>query len=164
MTDDLVTIASFSQPYEAQLARGTLEASGIESVLRDEHTVGADWFFSTALGGVKIQVRSSDVSEARRVLEPVLKPAGPRLTCPHCESGRARRVINLWPTMVLLSLLAITIVTFGLEELVFEARTRALVSRLGLGTAGSAQLIFLIFMFFRRPWRCLDCGHTWKTR
>lgn len=63
----LVTIAAFSHPLEAHIVRGRLETEGIESFITDENMV-TNWLFSTALGGVRIQVREDDAERARGIL------------------------------------------------------------------------------------------------
>ncbi|NVJ50746.1 MAG: DUF2007 domain-containing protein [Gammaproteobacteria bacterium] len=52
----LVSIASFSFPHEAHVARALLESEGIPVIVADEHTINMQWLYSDALGGVKIQV------------------------------------------------------------------------------------------------------------
>ena len=69
MRETLVTIARFSHPHESHVWRARLESEGIGCFLADEHTVSANWFYSNAVGGVKLQVRASDSVEARRLLE-----------------------------------------------------------------------------------------------
>jgi hypothetical protein len=69
---DLVVLRAFRDVPEALLAKGRLEASGIECFLADENMVRMDWFISNLLGGVKLLVQPSDFSQASRILsEPV---------------------------------------------------------------------------------------------
>jgi len=51
----LVTVARFVDPPSAHLARGLLEANGIESFVFNEHYVGMDWLHSQAIGGVELR-------------------------------------------------------------------------------------------------------------
>ncbi len=60
MPQKLITIANFTLPVEANLAKAKLESDGIQSFVIDEHTVGMDFAYSQALGGVKLQVRKKD--------------------------------------------------------------------------------------------------------
>jgi len=54
------------------LAKGRLQASGIECFLADENMVRMDWFISNLLGGIKLMVQPADFSRASRILsEPV---------------------------------------------------------------------------------------------
>ena len=66
---ELKSIASFSFPHEAHLAKSKLEASGIRAFIRDEHTITMNWFYSNALGGVRLQVLESQMEEAIEVLK-----------------------------------------------------------------------------------------------
>jgi len=69
---DLVVLRSFRDVPEALLAKGRLEASGIECFLGDENMVRMDWFISNLLGGVKLLVQPADFSRASEILnEPV---------------------------------------------------------------------------------------------
>ena len=63
---DLVTVASFATPVEAGLARIRLDDAGIDTFLADEHF--APMLGSNVSGGVKLQVRRTDVRRASRLL------------------------------------------------------------------------------------------------
>ena len=65
----LVTIARFSFPYEAHIARGRLLSAGIPAWVADEHLVGMQWLYSQAVGGVRLQVSQMDVAEASAILQ-----------------------------------------------------------------------------------------------
>jgi tetratricopeptide (TPR) repeat protein len=85
----LVTIAKFSHPIEAHVAKTKLQASGVWSFLADEYTVRMNWLFSNTVGGVKLMVKAADVDIALEILnqepyDPKLKKSGPQ--CPACES------------------------------------------------------------------------------
>ena len=64
----LVTIATFTSPLEAHIVRGRLETERIETYVAHEHHIWANWFLSTALGGVKLQVKPEDAQRARDIL------------------------------------------------------------------------------------------------
>lgn len=69
---DLVVLRAFRDVPEALLAKGSLQASGIECFLADENMVRMDWFISNLLGGIKLMVQPADFSKASRILnEPV---------------------------------------------------------------------------------------------
>ncbi len=65
---DLVLLRRFRDVPEALLAKGRLDAHGIECFLGDENMVRMDWFISNLLGGVKLMVQPQDFSEASRIL------------------------------------------------------------------------------------------------
>jgi hypothetical protein len=95
----LITVATFTNPLEAHIVRGRLEAEHIETYVAHEHHIWANWFLSTALGGVKLQVRPEDVPRAREILrreqagdyqalvtDDGEEIAAPRPACPVCRS------------------------------------------------------------------------------
>jgi hypothetical protein len=65
---NLVLLRRFRDVPEALLAKGRLDASGIESFLADENMVRLDWFISNLLGGVKLLVEPENFSRASRIL------------------------------------------------------------------------------------------------
>ena len=67
MNEPLTTVAVFSTPIEAELARNRLEEQGIPAIVADAETVGL-FQLGGAFGGVKVQVAESDARRARRVL------------------------------------------------------------------------------------------------
>ena len=93
MPDRLVTIGSYSTPYEASLVRGELEAFDIDATLADVNAVSVNWLWSNLLGGVKVQVPQSEVEQALRVLaaewsdEPDGQDAPEVTTCPSCGNS-----------------------------------------------------------------------------
>ncbi len=68
MTEKLVTIGSYSTPYEANMVKSRLESAGIPAFVADEYTIGMNWLYSNALGGVKVQVPKSLAVEAQELL------------------------------------------------------------------------------------------------
>lgn len=69
MPDELVTIASFVTAPEAHEARIELESEGIEAIVADETLVTLAFPGTVGIGGVKLQVKASDVEQATRLLE-----------------------------------------------------------------------------------------------
>lgn len=68
MDEKLVTIAVFVAPYEAEMAKGDLEACGIPAFVVDQFTIGANPLYSNALGGIKLQVPASYAEEAHKII------------------------------------------------------------------------------------------------
>jgi hypothetical protein len=69
---DLVVLRAFRDVPEALLAKGRLQASGVECFLADENMVRMDWFISNLLGGIKLMVQPAEFSKASRILnEPI---------------------------------------------------------------------------------------------
>ena len=69
MATQLVTVATFSTPAEAQLAKNYLESEGMQAFVADEESVAMAWYLGNAYGGVKLQVFEDDARHACEVLE-----------------------------------------------------------------------------------------------
>ena len=68
MSNELVTIAAFSNETDAHLARIRLEGEGIKSYLADANIAAVNWLYTGAVGGIKLQVMSDDAEEAAAIL------------------------------------------------------------------------------------------------
>ena len=64
----LVTVETFSSPWQAQLARACLESEGIHAVVADEHFYRLYGALSGTMGGVKLQVRPEEAQRAADLL------------------------------------------------------------------------------------------------
>jgi hypothetical protein len=84
MTNDLVTIASYASPVEAEIAKNRLESSEIPAFLVGENTVNMAWHLTNAVGGIRLQVSQADADEARAILR-----------CPN-EEAEASQGEPLW--------------------------------------------------------------------
>ena len=62
--EDMISVAGFRDPTEAQFAKGMLESAGIETILQGEN---ANALYPGALR-VRLQVRAADESAARALL------------------------------------------------------------------------------------------------
>lgn len=145
MSDELVTIATFSRPMEAHLTRMRLESEGIECFIGDEYTVAANWLFSNAVGGVKLKVRESDAQEAAEILqqepadidsiemdEDMETPENIAIdkdepVCPKCDSS----------------------------DVYYEEYSRRAVF-------ASWLLLGIPLPFLKRKWSCKGCSYEWK--
>lgn len=135
MREKLITIATFSQPIEADLVKSKLESENIECFIADQNVIQWNWLYSNAVGGIKVQVRESD---AKRALE-VIKSKSEELDfsekdakivtlkCPKCNSS------------------TVTYEKFA-KKILF-------ISWLFLG---------IPLPFLKRKYRCIDCGYEWK--
>jgi hypothetical protein len=129
-----VTVATYWQPPGVHVARLRLEAADIPCMILDENLVATDWFFASAIGGIKLQVPLADATFARELLA---NPAGPVIAeepiydglvhCPRCGSTRVHAE-RLSRRLVFLSILVL----------------------------GAPLPIF------SRHSRCEDCGETWR--
>ena len=87
-------IRKFRDLPEALLAKGCLDSAGVEAFLADDNTVRLDWFWSNAVGNIKLLVDKENSEQASSLLEqPIpehLEVDGgeeywqPR--CPKCQS------------------------------------------------------------------------------
>jgi hypothetical protein len=68
-----VMIRQYRDVPIAALARNALDSAGIESFLVDENLVQMHWFYSDAIGGVKLYVRPEDVADANKVLDDLVQ-------------------------------------------------------------------------------------------
>jgi hypothetical protein len=66
MSDETVTVATFSNQGEAQIARGFLESCGIEVFVGDENMSRME--NPVLISGFKLQVRAADADTARELL------------------------------------------------------------------------------------------------
>jgi hypothetical protein len=69
MAGNLVTVATFDQTAQAHIARGALEAAGIQVAVNNEQTSSLFGGFTTALGGIRLVVREEDEEQAVQVLD-----------------------------------------------------------------------------------------------
>ena len=127
-------VATYQQPVVAHLARGCLEAEGIECRLADEHIVGVQWLYATAVGGVKLKVRERDQEWARTLLGDVGREhPSARWITGDLERPRCVRCgcLDLTPAATPLWLLL-----------------------------GSLLLLGVPLVFRRHRWACRQCGAT----
>lgn len=72
MDNELVTVHNANWVHDALFVKSVLEGDGIDAFVPDEHTLSVDPALGAALGGVRVQVRTSDAERARRVIAAVL--------------------------------------------------------------------------------------------
>ncbi len=69
MSENLVTVATFSFPAQAEAARWVLEQEGLQAFVMDANVIAADWFLGNAIGYVKLQVPQDQAAAAVKILE-----------------------------------------------------------------------------------------------
>ena len=69
--ETFITVLTVTYAYEVAVIRGRLESEGITCFVQDELIVQVNPFYSNAIGGVKLQVLSSDLSRAIEILKEV---------------------------------------------------------------------------------------------
>lgn len=65
---NLIVIASYSFPLDANIAKAALRSTGIPAFLADEHTINMQWLYSNAMGGVRVLVAKEHKSAAITLL------------------------------------------------------------------------------------------------
>ena len=71
---NLVVVHSFGSGPEAEMAKGTLEAAGIDAMIQADSAGGMRPHLAWASGGSKLLVREEDAAAAHDVLEPLATP------------------------------------------------------------------------------------------
>lgn len=136
--DDLVTIRQFRDLPQALLAKGCLESAGIQCAFTDDNMVRMDWFYSNAIGGIKLLVKAEDASDAEQLLS---QPIPERLEvsgvgdyeqpkCPNCGS--------------------------------LDINFRELDPATYLSLGGSYLGVFVPVPIHRRAWTCHSCNVGWE--
>lgn len=117
----------------ASVAKSILDSAGIESFFADDNVIRMDWFYSNAVGGIKLLVRSEDAAEARELLESqapekfevegIGEYEQPK--CPNC----------------------------GSLDVSFEELDRKI--------AHTGLLVSIPIPAVKHGWNCHACGHSW---
>jgi len=66
--DTVVTLWRYRDLPEALVARAKLEADGIECFLANENVIRLNWFWSNAMGGLKLQLLEENAERAMEIL------------------------------------------------------------------------------------------------
>ncbi|MFI5013295.1 MAG: DUF2007 domain-containing protein [Hyphomicrobiales bacterium] len=68
---DLVQVARFLTPMEAEILRGRLEAEGVQAMVADTNMVQVNWLLGPVIGGVRVLVSESHLERAQEILKAV---------------------------------------------------------------------------------------------
>jgi predicted RNA-binding Zn-ribbon protein involved in translation (DUF1610 family) len=133
----LVTVGRFREPQLAHLAKTKLESEGINAFVRDEYTVGVNWLLSNAIGGVKVKVSEEDEQRAIEII----------------ESDHSSDLLRADDELGCLDT----------EDCCPRCGSQAVLLQKGSRKAGAFSLLFgLPLIFFRKRYKCEDCGFSWK--
>ena len=136
----IVILRRYTSAPEALVAKSVLDSADIECFLRDENMIRMDWFWSNALGGVKLCVREEDDETAAALLEQghpetfLVEGAEeykqPR--CPKCHS--------------------------------MDVSFKGLVKRVAYGSLAGLWLTGMVppIPLKQLGWKCHACGHVWE--
>lgn len=136
MSQKLITIAQYRDLTQAGLDKSRLEAQGLTCFLDNEFTIGVNWLYSTALGGVKLKVLEVDVAQAKQTLQVDDKGT--------TEAGHVEEDLHLENVCP----------RCGAAEIETRNYTRKF--------AAMSLLLSLPLFFFLKRYRCKGCGHRWK--
>ncbi len=101
MHQNLIIIARYRDLPQAGLDKSILEGQGILCFLDNEFTVGVNWLYSNALGGVKLKVLAEDVARATELIgdsgnagDAIVAEGDlpPEELCPKCDSPDIRGI------------------------------------------------------------------------
>lgn len=84
---NFVQIRSYDNYVPAHIDMGLLKEEGIESWLKDEHSVTINPVLTNAVGGIKLMVAEERAEEAIRILIREQKAYSKTLSCPRCGSN-----------------------------------------------------------------------------
>jgi hypothetical protein len=149
MAGRLVTVATYGNLIEAQLAKSALEAAGIRSLIVGEHTAGNFHHHVTA---IPLSVDEDDAEAAEQIVNAMigiahaerLEAEEPPPRCERCGSPDIEQRKKL-PAFALFVAL-----TFGLGA--------------ALDNTLAAFYVFLagcVVFLAAGSWRCRHCGNTW---
>lgn len=93
MEKDYYILGSFEYLADLQILRGKLESEGVEVFLKDENIVNSDPLISSAIGGIKMQVRTEDKERALEIYNEFRNYAvdddGNPIICPNCKAEKS---------------------------------------------------------------------------
>jgi DNA-directed RNA polymerase subunit RPC12/RpoP len=82
----LVVLERFDNYFYANITCNMLQHAGIECYIRDENTILSDPLLSNAIGGIKLEVNETQVSEAREIMKQAEAAYLDEITCPYCKT------------------------------------------------------------------------------
>jgi Putative prokaryotic signal transducing protein len=167
----LVTVRTFSTPWEAQIAQARLGSEGLHSLIANEHVIRMV-ALSNAVGGIQLKVREQDVEAAAAVLERLAPlpeiylvgqdaaaagapsvPASPPADVPVASPSG---VAALQPAGVP------ALPPAGAPPGDIASPSCPSCGGLDLRPERSARLVLGVLPISRRAYRCGDCGSLWR--
>lgn len=68
-----ITVSTFNNPLEAEIAANMLEDAGIRTFLKDKELISQNPLLANATGGIKLQVNLTDLDKAESILSSIRK-------------------------------------------------------------------------------------------
>lgn len=144
MSVQFVIIGSYQTPAEAHIVAGRLRSAGISAEILDEHLVSANWLYSNAIGGVRVQVPEDELSAAEELLRETVEVETAATSVSSTEA--TSQAISTTP------------------QCPECASTDTYYFRKSFGTMFSLLLLGIPLLLPRGFRRCEQCGHAWRYR
>jgi hypothetical protein len=167
----LVTVRTFSTPWEAQIAQARLGSEGLHSLIANEHVIRMV-ALSNAVGGIQLKVREQDAEAAAAVLErlaplPEIYLVGQDAAAAGAPSVPAAASADV-PTASPSGVAALA--PAGVPALPPAGAPPGDAAAPGCPACGgldlrperSARLVLGVLPISRRAYRCGDCGSLWR--
>jgi transposase-like protein len=135
----LVTLSSYRDPIDAELAKARLDGAGIPAIVVDQYLISVQWLYSGAIGGVKIKVDESDLEIARAVLRE--NRSADLLSIPESQAPLADG-----------------------DRCPMCGSSEIGISRVQRNVAAISLGIGIPLVAWRHRWICKACDHSWKRR
>ncbi|WP_437830265.1 putative signal transducing protein [Sorangium sp. So ce1153] len=126
-SEQLITVATYSESVEAQMGRSALSAHGIRAFIADEHVATLTPHYIGRSLGIRLQVPRADLERAAEILKPPAvdddreieeEDEADELDGPKCPACAARYAYREWA----LSQVLVIIALLGLPLLVMKKR------------------------------------------
>ncbi len=167
----LVTVRTFSTPWEAQIAQARLGSEGLHSLIANEHVIRMV-ALSNAVGGIQLKVREQDAEAAAAVLGrlaplPEIYLVGQDAAAAGAPSVPASPPAEL-PAASLSGVVALQPAAVpalpppGAPPGDAAAPSCPACGGLDLRPERSARLVLGVLPISRRAYRCGDCGGLWR--
>ncbi len=121
----------------AELAKSKLESEGIHCFLADKNLIGIQWLYSFALGGVKVQVKDEDFEKAINIL----------------NEDRTSALLEISEDFPAIEKNDLCVKCNSSNITVIQASRKA---------GALSLLLGFPFIFFRKRYKCNDCGFIMK--
>lgn len=149
MPGRLITVATYANLMEAQIAKSALDAAGIRALIIGEHTAGN---FQHHMKAIPLAVDEDDAEAAEQIVNAMIGIAHaerlpveePQQLCEHCGSPDIERRRKM-PAFGLFVALA-----FGIGAAIDNTVAAFYVVLAGI-----------VFFLAAGAWRCRQCGSTW---
>jgi hypothetical protein len=151
----LITIGTFSTPWEAQIAQARLGSEGLHSLIANEHVIRMV-ALSNAVGGIQLKVREQDAEAAAAVLRRLAPLPEIYLVTQDAAAGAPASVPAPPPA--------------GVPALPAASATAHAAGSPSCPSCGgydlrperSSRLVLGVLPVSRRGYRCGDCGILWR--